>query len=247
MKQVVGAGVAVIVGAIAFLGRGGGSEDLIDWGSAIAGKSQQGPAATPAGKAATALEELVVKGPAPMTGYDRDEKFGPAWSDDVTVPGGRDGCDSRNGVLKNTLAEVVIEPGTNGCVVTSGVLEEGPYSGKSIRYDGGGEELHAEHIVALGDAWRTGAQQLSAQQRQNLANDPLNLMPVDASLNMSKGDANIATWQPPNKSYRCDYAARQIAVKAKYDLWVVPAEKQTMATILSACPGQALPTPQEQK
>lgn len=95
MKQVVGAAVAVIVGAIAFLGQGGGSEDLIDWGSAIAGESQQGPAATPTGKAATALEELVVKGPAPMTGYDRDEKFGTAWSDDVTVPGGRDGCDTR--------------------------------------------------------------------------------------------------------------------------------------------------------
>lgn len=246
MKQVVSVAVALIVGAVAFFGQGGDGEDLIDWGSVIGGESQQGPVAVPTGKAATALEELVVKGPAPMTGYDRDE-FGPAWSDDVTVRLGRDGCDTRNGVLKESLSDVVIEPGTNGCVVTSGVLEKDPYSGKTIVYDGGGEELHLEHIVALGAAWRTGAQQMSAQQRQNLANDPLNLMPVDASLNMSKGDANIATWQPPNKSYRCDYATRQIAVKAKYDLWVVPAEKQTMATILSACPGQALPTPQEQK
>lgn len=247
MKRVVSLAVALVVGAVAFVDQGGDSEDLIGWRPVPEWGNQQDPTAAPTGKAATALEEMVVKGSAPMTGYDRDEKFGPAWSDDVTVPAGRDGCDTRNGILKSTLAEVVIEPGTNGCVVASGVLEEDPYSGTTIRYDGGGEELNLEHVVALGDAWRTGAQQLSAQQRKNLANDPLNLIPVDASLNMSKGDANIATWQPSNKSYRCDYAARQIAVKTKYDLWVVPAEKQAMTTVLSSCPGQTLPTAQEQK
>lgn len=251
MKQVAGAASALALGGMLILSPAGTVDDLADRLSGLGEESDQQAAVEPTGKAASVLDELTVKGSAPMTGYDRDEKFGPAWSDDVTVPGGHDGCDARNGVLKKTLAEVVIEPGTNGCVVTSGVLEEDPYSGKAIVYDGGGEELHLEHIVALGDAWRTGAQQLSAQQRQNLANDPLNLTPVDASLNMSKGDANIATWQPPNKSYRCEYAARQIAVKAKYDLWVVPPEKQTMTTILSDCPGQPLPTTpshaQEQK
>src|SRR5699024_8095132 len=123
------------------------------------------------GQAATALTRLPVKGPAPMTGYDRTEKFGPAWSDDVSVTGGHNGCDTRNDVYKATLEKVTIEPGTEGCVVESGTLKNDPYSGQRIDYDGGGEELQLEHIVALGDAWRTGAQQLSAQQRRNLAND----------------------------------------------------------------------------
>lgn len=195
----------------------------------------------PTGQAAQELDRLKVKGPAPMTGYDRDE-FGDDWSDDVTVRHGHDGCDTRNNLLQEQLDDVTLKPGTNDCVVTAGTLTTDPYSGKTIHYDGGGEEIQMDHVVALGDAWKTGAQQLDTDTRRDLANDPLNLLAADASLNQSKGDANIAAWQPPNKAFRCDYAARQIAVKSKYDLWVAPPEKKTLTTVLSSCPDQQLPT-----
>ena len=83
---------------------------------------------------------------------------------------------------------------------------------------------------------------LSPLQRTALANDPLNLLAVDGPANEAKRDRDAATWLPPNKAYRCDYVARQIAVKTKYQLWVTPAEKTAMARVLDRCPAQTLPT-----
>ena len=86
----------------------------------------------------------------------------------------------------------------------------------------------------------TGAQQLSAEQRAELANDPNNLMMVNPSLNRQKGDAGFATWLPPNKEFRCSYAARQIRVKTQYHLWVTAPEKAAMERVLATCPGEPL-------
>ena len=102
--------------------------------------------------------------------------------------------------------------------------------------------VQIDHVVALGNAWVTGAQHLPAPTRRALANDPLNLVAVDGPANEAKRDGDAATWLPPNKAYRCDYVARQIAVKTKYQLWVTPAEKTAMARVLDRCPAQTLPT-----
>ena len=53
------------------------------------------------------------------------------------------------------------------------------------------------------------------------------------------GDA--ATWLPASRAFRCQYVARQIAVKQKYRLWVTQAEKEAMMKVLNTCPGQQLP------
>lgn len=101
--------------------------------------------------------------------------------------------------------------------------------------------MQIDHIVSLSDGWQKGAQQLSYKQRNNFANDPLNLLAVDGPANMQKGDGDTATWLPPNKIYRCAFVARQIAVKSKYNLWVTRAEKDAMSRILNRCPDQVLP------
>ena len=182
-----------------------------------------------------ALERLPVKGRAPMTGYDRD-RFGPAWLD-----ADRNGCDTRNDVLAAHLTHVVLEPGTHDCVVTSGDLDD-PYTGSTIHFvRGDGTLVDIDHVVALGNAWATGAFREPIRQRAALANDPLNLLPVDASANRQKGDGDAATWLPTNKVYRCRYVARQVAVKTKYDLWVTPPERAAIERVLDACPGQRLP------
>lgn len=63
-------------------------------------------------------------------------------------------------------------------------------------------------------------------------------------MQIKKGDGDAATWLPANKSFRCQYVARQIAIKAKYQLWVVPAEKQAMLSVLAKCPEQTVPVEQ---
>jgi hypothetical protein len=118
-----------------------------------------------------------------------------------------------------------------------------PYTGKDLHYvRGGSVGVDIDHVVALGDAWATGAQYWPAARRLALANDPLNLLAVDASANRQKGDADAASWLPPQKSYRCAYVARQVAVKAKYRLWVTAAERAAIGRVLDTCPAEPVPT-----
>ena len=64
---------------------------------------------------------------------------------------------------------------------------------------------------------------------------------MDGPANQSKSDGDAATWLPPNKSYRCNYVARQISVKSSYGLWVTQAEHDAMARVLSDCPDALAP------
>ncbi|WP_127572155.1 GmrSD restriction endonuclease domain-containing protein [Georgenia faecalis] len=195
------------------------------------------PGLPAAGTALDAAQELEVKGRAPQTGYDRD-LFGSGW-----VDVDRNGCDTRNDILSRDLTEETFRPGTRDCVVLTGVLAD-PYSGTTIAFVRGNDTSTAvqiDHVVALSDAWQKGAQQWDEDTRVRFANDPLNLLAVDGSLNMSKGDGDTATWLPPNRAYRCAYVARQVGVKDTYGLWVTQAEQDAMVRLLSTCPDEPLP------
>ena len=187
---------------------------------------------TSSGTAIAELQALPVKGKSPLTGYDRTGGFGHAWIDVD-----HNGCDTRNDILARDLKSVD-RPG--GCRVLTGILSD-PYTGKTIDFRRGQSTstlVQIDHLVPLANAWQTGAQKLSEDQRIDLANDPLELLAVDGSSNESKGDGDAATWLPPQKSFRCAYVARQVAVKTKYQLWVTSAEKAAIVRVLSACPGQ---------
>ena len=187
--------------------------------------------------ALAALATLKVKGRAPKTGYDR-ALFGQAWADVD-----RNGCDTRNDVLRRDLSSFVLKSGTHGCLVLSGTLHD-PYTGTAIVFFRGRStsvRVQIDHVVALSDAWQKGAQQWSTSRRTAYANDSLNLLAVDGPTNGRKSDGDAATWLPPNKAYRCSYAARQVAVKATYGLWVTSAESDALARILATCPSQILP------
>ncbi len=195
------------------------------------------PVVAPAGSALATLARLPVKGRAPRTGYSRAE-FGRAWTDVD-----RNGCDTRNDILRRDLRGVVLKPGTRGCVVLAGFLPD-PYTGATIRFVRGvgtSSLVQIDHVVALGDAWQKGAQRLPLARRTAFANDPLNLLAVGGSVNQRKGDGDAATWLPPRHAYRCAYVARQVAVSAKYGLWVTLAERDAMRRVLSTCPAQRLP------
>lgn len=191
--------------------------------------SQSGQPAQP-GTASAALNTLLVKGRAPKTGYSRDQ-FGSGWA---TV----NGCSTRDIIMYRDLINVTL---SGECTITSGLLND-TYTDKPIQYSkSNASAIQIDHVVALSDAWQTGAQQLSAAQRQQLANDPLELIAVSGPANQQKSDADAASWLPSNKAFRCDYVARQVAVKQKYTLWVTAAEQQAMKDILDSCPAQPLP------
>lgn len=191
------------------------------------------PRAMPEGSAAAALESLAVRGRAPKNNYDR-AAFGQAWLD-----ADRNGCDTRNDILRRDLSDVVFSKGSR-CKIASGTFRE-PYVGRSATFRRGAESSKAvqiDHVVALGDAWQKGAQQLTLKERQNLANDPLNLIAADGPANQEKSASDAASWLPKNKALRCHYVARQISVKSAYGLWVTQAEKDAMARVLGSCPQQ---------
>jgi hypothetical protein len=205
-------------------------------GAAVAPKSQPDFAT----KAVDLLATLPIKGRAPKTGYDR-ALFGQAWADVD-----RNGCDTRNDILKRDLTGITY---TNSvpCKVQTGTLAD-PYTGTSISFlrgNGTSTAVQIDHVVALSDAWQKGAQQLTTEQRTAFANDPLNLQATDGPTNQKKSDGDAATWLPPNKGFRCEYVARQISVKATYSLWVTQAEHDAMANILAGCGGQLAPTNQQ--
>ncbi|MFE4468413.1 HNH endonuclease family protein [Leifsonia sp. NPDC056824] len=179
--------------------------------------------------ARAALAQLPVKGRAPATGYDRVARFGEAWLDVD-----KNGCDTRDDILARDLAAVTRR---TDCAVLTGTLND-PYTGRSIAFTRGVQTsalVQIDHVVALLDAWETGAQGLSQETRVQLANDPLALLAVDGATNQAKGAGDAATWLPPNRGFRCEYAARQVSVKAKYGLWVTAAEGTALKGILAGC------------
>ncbi|GIL37276.1 calcium-binding protein [Phycicoccus sp. DTK01] len=204
------------------------------------------PAATPApapsppelGTALATLGSIPVKGRAAKSGYDRD-RFGQAWADVD-----RNGCDTRNDILRRDLSAVTLKRGTRGCVVLSGTLHD-PYTGRTLAFVRGARTsgaVQVDHVVALSDAWQKGAQRWDEATRTAFANDPLNLLAVDGPTNAAKGDGDTATWLPPRKAARCGYVARQVAVKSRYRLWMTAAERAAAERVLGGCPGQAVPT-----
>lgn len=204
---------------------------------ALAGPGDESPAAAHApiaGSAQRLLAALAVKGRAPRAGYTR-EQFGRAWADVD-----RNGCDTRDDILRRDLRDPIFKPGARACVVLTGLLAD-PYTGAEIPFEHGVTGVDIDHVVALGDAWVKGAAYWPPEQRLALANDPLNLLAVAASANRSKGDGDAATWLPPSRAYRCKYVARQISVKTKYALWLTVAERDAMDTILAACPDEPAP------
>ncbi|OZB88124.1 MAG: hypothetical protein B7X41_09800 [Microbacterium sp. 14-71-5] len=187
--------------------------------------------------ALVALAALVVNDSPTTTGYQRD-LFGYR-----AVDLDRNGCDTRNDILRRDLHDVVLKPGTNDCVVLSGTLAD-PYSGATIAFTRGtstSNDVQIDHVVALADAWASGASAWEQTTRYRLGNDPLNLLAVSGPLNTQKSDGNAAEWLPPSTAYRCAYVARQVGVKYTYRLTVTTPERTAMAAVLATCPDEPLP------
>lgn len=174
------------------------------------------------------LDKLEVKGRAPKKGYTR-EQFYDGWPD-------VDGCSLRQRIIKREFGLSAV---LDGCNVIKGEFDE-PYTGEHMVFEDkvAIQTLQIDHVVALSDAWQKGAQQLDYDTRYRLATDPMNLLAVEGEANKQKSDGDAATWLPKNKAFRCQYVARQVSVKYKYNLWVTEAEKNAIIKVLEKCPNE---------
>lgn len=199
-------------------------------GSGTAG----GPANPPAGGSPAAtqkrLDGLEVSRSGSMSGYSR-EAF-PHWSsaDDFGWNPPQPSCNAREAALIRDGEAVEVG---DGCKVESGTWLD-PYTTNTYTDP---SDIDTDHVVALGNAWRSGADEWTDDERERFANDPAVLLSVEDNANQSKGDKGPEAWLPPNEAELCDYTARWVGIKAKYDLTVNPDEKATLEDLLAGCGG----------
>ena len=221
------------------------AEQLAEW----AGGKSSPPARTGPGTPSTsavdsirALEGLIVVAERPdVPGYQRGCapgeacSFGPAWTDDSTAPDSRDGCGTRDDVLREQLADVVFRAGSM-CVVIGGTLHD-PYTGAVIPYSKtDAAAVQIDHVYPLARAYDMGAAGWTQARRTAFANDTeLELLAVDGRANKAKGDSGPAQWLPPNPAETCGYLRRYIDVAATYELAITAAEHHLLARILAGC------------
>ena len=213
---------AVVSGVLAVLMIiAGCGTDILQPDTTSTGVAPTGPAA-PGDDPAAQLAALTVAPEAKMAGYSRD-RF-PHWS------GQGDGCDTRDVVLQRQGAEVRTG---DGCKITSGTWTSA-YDGAVVSDPG---DLDIDHVVALAEAWRSGADKWTDEQREKFANDlgGLQLIAVTASSNRAKGDQDAAKWKPPVEAYWCTYARAVVSVKTLYALTVDEAERDALAVMLKSC------------
>ncbi len=179
------------------------------------------------------IARVTVKGRGPKTGYAR-ARFGYAWMDTATGDiWSHNGCDTRNDALKRDGLDVKFRSGSD-CVLSSMTLHD-PYTGRTIEWrKTKATTVQIDHVMPLSYDWQMGAAHWTPLKREDIANDPLNLIPVDGPSNGSKGDSGPASWLPPSTTIRCSYAVRFAQVSLKYALPVTAPDK---AAMLRQCGG----------
>ena len=177
------------------------------------------------------LLALLVTAPEDRTGYQRD--LFRHWID-----ADGDGCDTRREVL---IAEAIVAPTIGGgCTLTGGEWLSA--------YDGlvftDASQLQIDHVVALAEAWDSGASAWSADRRMRFANDldvPWALIAVSSASNQSKSDHDPAEWLPPDPTDLCPFVSAWIAIKVRWQLSVDQLERIALDGLVGDCPRAEMP------
>jgi hypothetical protein len=189
--------------------------------------SGDGRTSSPDG-ALEALQELEVTPPGSMSGYSRESFKHWSKANNFGWDAPESSCDAREAALIRDGADVEVG---SGCKVTSGGWYD-PYTDQTFTDP---SDIDTDHVVALGNAWRSGASSWDDGERERYANDPEVLLSVEDNANQSKGDKGPEAWKPPNEAVWCDYAKRWIGIKDEYDLTINPEEKTALEEMLSRC------------
>jgi hypothetical protein len=180
------------------------------------------PGIPSASAAQSQLNSLTVQAEGSMSGYSRD--LFPHW---ITISGT---CNARETVLQRDGDDVVVD---SSCAATSGSW----YS----YYDGitetAASDIDIDHVVALAEAWRSGASSWSTSRRQDFANSlgTPQLVAVTDNSNSAKSDHDPTAWQPSQTSFHCTYARMWIGTKYQWNLTLQSSEKTALQNILNTC------------
>jgi hypothetical protein len=164
------------------------------------------------------------------TGYNRD--LFPHWID---ADGDR--CNTRYEVL---IAEATTRPTVSGTCTLSGGRWSSYYDGATWTNP---SDLDIDHMVALAEAWDSGARSWPTSRRQAFANDLGDgraLVAVTDNVNQAKGDKDPAEWLPPAASTHCRYITEFVATKIRWRLTVNSAEKTRLTSIAAGCTNSTL-------
>ena len=156
--------------------------------------------------------------------YHRSEF--PHWSD-LQPPWG---CDTRSEILQRDVdsqGEQVVSKNRRGCVVKVYIVD--PYTEATT------DDVDVDHIVALEDAWYSGAYAWTREERERFANDPGELLAVSASANRAKGSHGPDAWQPPNIEFWCTYGTLYRDIKAQWHLTISSPQEVGITALLRAC------------
>jgi Protein of unknown function (DUF1524) len=197
-----------------------GSQALAD---TAAGRGRSGrPTPPEADTAREELDKLTVADEGDDDGYDRDEF--PHWADQG------DSCDTREAVLKRDGDGVKT---ASDCYPTAGSWYS-PYDGET--WDDPAD-VDIDHLVPLAEAWRSGADEWSKEQREAFANDleHAQLWAVTDNVNQAKGDKDPAEWMPENTEIHCEYARAWVDVKYQWKLTIDEEEKEVLTEVLEDC------------
>lgn len=200
------------------------------------------PAVSPGSVAAAITAELakvkVIPARPNVPGYDRSCRkghgcsFGTAWKDVD-----RNGCDTRNDVLRAQLRDVAIKPGTHGCVVLSGTGSD-PYTGAAINWRKSSGGVDIDHVYPLARAWDMGAAEWPAEKRVEFANDQeTNLLVTKSATNRAKGDSGPGEWMPIQPATACVWVLRYLQSADKWRLPVTRGDADAAREILPKCGG----------
>jgi hypothetical protein len=200
--------------------RGATKVDVVRFLVAVANARATTTTATPV-RVDPTIDQLTVASESSMAGYDRD-LFGSGWAQ-------VDGCDTRARVLIATSTAAVSR--TPSCTITKGWWVS-LYDGYSTPDP---TELHIDHVVAVAEAWRSGASQWDPARRRQFYNDMANLLAVTASENLRKGDKDPATWQPSSDAAWCRFTSIYIATKVRWALTVDQAERTALVNMRTRC------------
>ncbi len=142
------------------------------------------------------------------------------------------GCDTREEVLKrDSISKPQVDP--YRCYVVAGDWYS-KYDGKTLTDR---SDVDIDHVVALKEAWDSGAWAWSMSQRQAFANDLTDrrtLIAVTDRVNASKSDKDPSNWMPPLKSYWCTYLSDWISVKARWGLSMDQSEFGRIKNLLAS-------------
>lgn len=185
------------------------------------------PPGTDQPRSVASVDDLVVAPESDGDGYER-ELFGGDWIDEDG-----DGCDTREEVLiDESVSQAQVDP--YGCKVIAGdwvsLFDGGETSDPS--------DLDIDHVVALSEAWRSGADDWTEDRRVAFANDldnPMALIAVSASSNRSKGDRDPTVWQPTRQESWCEFGTAWMSVKVEWDLTADQAEVDALRDMLAGC------------